>query len=276
MTEKTHDLTRREFVKQAGLGVAALAVASTTPLGLSMASTIKNGMGYRTLGRTGLEISEVALGGGSLGPTGANLIRAADVHGITTIARMQNNFELALHALDGGAQGVLIARVKTADDAQAIVDAAKFQPEGKRTIFFRSRGGGYALDIPSPEQWTLDTNAQTMAGCIMEEGAAVENLAEILAVPGIDFIDLGPLDLSHSKGWIEQSELNQLVDKIVTESVKAGKAVNSPANVDNIPELLDRGFRMLTVSPTEFFQSGATQFLSHGREVLASKGIPTE
>ena len=44
----------------------------------------------------------------------AELIRAADVHGITTIARMQNNFELALHALDGGAQGVLVARVKTA------------------------------------------------------------------------------------------------------------------------------------------------------------------
>jgi 4-hydroxy-2-oxoheptanedioate aldolase len=206
----------------------------------------------------------------------AGLIRAGDVHGVTIIARMQNNFELALHALDGGAQGVLIARVKTADDAQAIVDATKFQPEGKRTIFFRSRGGGYALDIPSPEQWTLDTNAQTMAGCIMEEISAVENLAEILAVPGIDFIDLGPLDLSHSKGWIEQSELNQLVDKIVTDSVKAGKAVNSPANVDNIPELLDKGFRMLSVSPTEFFQTGAIQFLSHGRDVLASKGIPTE
>jgi hypothetical protein len=64
------------------------------------------------------------------------------------------------------------------------------------------------------------------------------------------------------------------VDKIVSESVKAGKAVVSPANADNIPALLDRGFRMLTVSPVEFFQSGATPFLNRGREVLASRGLP--
>ncbi|MFP6679897.1 MAG: aldolase/citrate lyase family protein [Dehalococcoidia bacterium] len=203
-----------------------------------------------------------------------HLIRAADVQGITAIVRMHNNPELILHALDAGAQGVLAARVNTAVDAQAVVDAGKFHPEGKRTIYFRSRGGGYALDIPSPQQWTLDTNQETMAGCIIEEITAMNNLSEILAVPGIDFIDLGPLDMSHSMGWAQQSEINDLVDTVVRDSVKAGKAVVSPANTDNIPSLLDKGFRMLTVSPREFFQSGATQFLDHGREVLASKGIP--
>ena len=187
---------------------------------------------------------------------------------------MHNNPELILHALDAGAQGVLAARVNTAADAQAVVDAGKFHPEGKRTIYFRSRGGGYALDIPSPQQWTLDTNQETMAGCIIEEITAMNNLSEILAVPGIDFIDLGPLDMSHSMGWAQQSEINDLVDTVVRDSVKAGKVVVSPANTDNIPSLLDKGFRMLTVSPREFFQSGATRFLNHGREVLASKGIP--
>lgn len=90
MTEKKRDLTRREFVKQAGLGAAALALTSTASLGFSMASTIKNGMGYRTLGRTGLEISEIALGGGSLGPTGPNLIRAALSQGINIIETSSN------------------------------------------------------------------------------------------------------------------------------------------------------------------------------------------
>jgi len=204
------------------------------------------------------------------------VIRAADLHGMTAIARMHNNPELILHALDGGAQGVLVARVNTAADARAVVDAGKFHPEGKRTIYFRSRGGGYALDIPSPEQWTLDINRETMAGCIIEEITAMNNLAEILAVPGIDFIDLGPLDMSHSMGWAEQSEIDSLVDKVIADSVKAGKAVASPASVDNIPDLLDKGFRMLSVSPRGFFESGGIQFLSRGQEVLASKGIPTQ
>ena len=201
------------------------------------------------------------------------IIRAADVHGMATIARMRNNSELVLHALDGGAQGVLVARVNSAADAQAVVDAAKFHPEGKRTIFYRSRGGGFALDITSPKQWTQDTNQETMVGCIIEEITAVNNLTEILVVSGVDFIDLGPLDMAHSMGWPEQSEVAGLVDKVIADSVKAGKAVLSPANVDNLPAVLDRGFRMLTVSPREYFQSGAAQFLRHGREVLASKGL---
>ena len=201
-------------------------------------------------------------------------IRAADVHSMTTIARMQNNPELLLHALDGGAQGVLVASVKTAADAQSAVNAAKFQPLGKRTIFFRSRGGGYALDIGSPRQWTLDTNEQTMAGCIIEEIDAVNNLSEILALPGIDFIDLGALDLSHSMGWADQAEVHTLVDKVVADSTAAGKAVASPANMDNIPAILDKGFRMLSLSPRELFGTGGPQFLTRGQEALASKGLP--
>lgn len=90
MTEKKEGLSRREFVRHVGLGVAALAVATPTPCGLSMVSTIKSGMGYRKLGRTGLEISEVGLGAGSIGPSGSNLIRAALSQGINFIETSSN------------------------------------------------------------------------------------------------------------------------------------------------------------------------------------------
>jgi aryl-alcohol dehydrogenase-like predicted oxidoreductase len=90
MTEKKDGLTRREFIRQVGLGTAALAAASTMPRGISAASTIKNGMGYRTLGRTELEISEVGLGAGSISPSGGNLIRAALSQGINFIETSSN------------------------------------------------------------------------------------------------------------------------------------------------------------------------------------------
>ena len=90
MTEKKDGLTRREFIRQVSLGTAALAAASTMPQGISAASTIKNGMGYRTLGRTGLEISEVGLGAGSISPSGSNLIRAALSQGINFIETSSN------------------------------------------------------------------------------------------------------------------------------------------------------------------------------------------
>ena len=47
-------------------------------------------MGYRTLGRTGLEISEVGLGAGSISPSGGNLIRAALSQGINFIETSSN------------------------------------------------------------------------------------------------------------------------------------------------------------------------------------------
>lgn len=94
MKAKSKGFTRREFVRQVGWGAAALAAASTAPLGLARAASIKNGMGYRTLGRTGLEVSEVALGAGSISPSGGNLIRAALSQGINLI-ETSNNYKNA-------------------------------------------------------------------------------------------------------------------------------------------------------------------------------------
>ena len=138
-------------------------------------------------------------------PRGAEeMIRAADVSGMTPIVRIMNNPELILHLLDAGAQGVWVARVNSIDDAKRVVNAAKFHPEGTRTIFFRSRGGNFGLDVSNARQWTLDSNRETMIGCIIEGIGGVNVLSDILAMPEVDFIDLGPLDLAHSMGWPEQ------------------------------------------------------------------------
>lgn len=204
-----------------------------------------------------------------------NAIRAADLYGVTPIVRMQNNPELVLHALNGGAQGILVARVNSAADAKSVVNAAKFHPEGKRTVFFRSRGAKFTLDVvgTSPKQWSLDINRETMIGCLIEEIDGVNHLEEILSFSEIDFIDLGPLDLAHSLGWPDQEEVSRLVDKIVSESIKAGKAVCTPATVETLPGLLSKGFRMLTVSPLEFFQFSGAEFLKQARAALKSRGI---
>ena len=192
------------------------------------------------------------------------MIRAADVSGLTVIVRLQNNPERILHVLDTGAQGVLVARVNSRADAQAIVDAAKFQPEGKRTIYYRGRGGNFGLDITSAQQWTQEMNRETLIACIIEEITGVNNLGEILAMPEVDMIDLGPLDLAHSMGWPTQQEVDGLADKIVTESIKVGKAVVTRGDTSTMPKALAKGFRAFSVSPRSYFQTRASQFLNRG------------
>ena len=75
------------------------------------------------------------------------VLRAADLHGMTAIARMQNNPELLLHALDGGAQGVLVARVNTAADAQfvhscRVRELIHLQKRRKTHHIFQEQGWG--------------------------------------------------------------------------------------------------------------------------------------
>src|SRR4051812_14441325 len=74
-------------------------------------------------------------------------IRAADAYGMTSLVRMQLNAEHISHVLNAGAQGVLVARVNSAADVRTILDAAKFRPEGKRTVFFTGRGTNFGMDL---------------------------------------------------------------------------------------------------------------------------------
>lgn len=202
-------------------------------------------------------------------------VRAADLHGLTPIVRMHNNPELILHALNSGAQGVLIARVNTVEDVRAILDAAKFHPEGRRTIYFRSRGGNFGTDVVPGEtkQWGLDLNRETIIGCLIEEITGVKNLAKILAFREIDMVGLGDLDLAHSMGWPKQEEVDRLMDQCIEDFTKAGKAVFTTGNIDAMPRALARGFRMFTVSPRGYFQTGGAQFLRQAKEIARSNGF---
>jgi 4-hydroxy-2-oxoheptanedioate aldolase len=204
-------------------------------------------------------------------------IRAADLHGLTTIVRMENNAEHIQRVLNAGAQGILVARVNTPEDVRRLLDAAKYHPEGRRTVFYNSRGGNFGTDAApiGAKQWGLDTNRETLVGCIVEEITGVDNLAKLLAFPEIDMIHLGRLDLAHSMGWPEQGKVDALVDKVIAESVKARKAVSTTwaGHADNWQPALAKGFRMFVVSPRGYFKSGGAKFLQEVKAIAKDKGI---
>jgi 2-keto-3-deoxy-L-rhamnonate aldolase RhmA len=212
-------------------------------------------------------------------------IRCADVHRMTSIVRMQLNPEHIMHVLGAGAQGVLVARVNTPEDVRTILDAAKFHPEGRRTLFFNGRGHNFRMDIEpgqSQQAFTQDVNRETMIGCIIEEITGVNNLDKILAFPEIDMIHLGPMDLAHSMHWPAKEESDRAGEKIVAESVKAGKAMSTTwgaragtSEDANVAGIMAQGYRMFTVSPRAYFKVGGAHFLRFAREVAQGAGIST-
>jgi 4-hydroxy-2-oxoheptanedioate aldolase len=129
------------------------------------------------------------------GPGGPNELvtcltaaRAACVPSIVRVVSLDDG--LIGSALDAGAQGVMIPMIETAEQATALVRAAKYPPIGRRS--FGPYRGKYLVDgdyFSAANSWTL-TCAQ------IETELAVRNIDAICSVPGLDMICVGPNDLA--------------------------------------------------------------------------------
>ena len=156
-----------------------------------------------------------------------NLIRAANVAGVCPVVRVPRGTDIWIdQALDVGAGAVMIPQIDTAEQARAAISAAKFSPVGTRGTcrFVRSAGFGA---VPGSEYFS---KAQDTAVILQAEGKkAVENLDEILDVPGIDVLFVGPYDLSSSLGLVGQVDhpdvlacIKGIIDKATAKGVKVG------------------------------------------------------
>ena len=99
-------------------------------------------------------------------------------------------------ALDIGAMGIAVPMVRTAAEAEAIVRASRYPPEGTRS-FGPLRASQYTIDY---EGYFEQANDNVLITLILETAEAVENLEEIANVPGVDVLYIGAFDLCLSLG----------------------------------------------------------------------------
>ena len=100
-------------------------------------------------------------------------------------------------ALDLGARTVLVPMVDTAAQAAAAVAACRYPPEGVRGVgAMVARAGGWGADPDYLER----ANAEVSVWVQAESRAALANLDEICATPGVDCVFLGPADLAWDMG----------------------------------------------------------------------------
>lgn len=137
-------------------------------------------------------------GGFDIG-TVQNICRASVLSGLSPIVRVTNiDYALIARALDCGGQGVIFPRVESPELLEKAVSWTKFPPVGVR---------GFGLGAPQMEyeratmpQIIEHVNANTMVVLQIETKKAVEARDELLSIPGIDAVMMGPADLSISLG----------------------------------------------------------------------------
>ena len=113
-------------------------------------------------------------------------------------------------ALDMGAAGIIVPQVDTAEQAAEVVRFARYAPQGDRGMgLARAHRYGFGL-----REYIAAANDAVAVIVQAEHARAVENIDRIAAVPGIDAIFLGPLDLSASLGHAGDFDHPRVVEAI--------------------------------------------------------------
>lgn len=252
----THTLLARA---DAGESLRGLAVAAAAP------ALVEFG-GWAGFDWTFIDVHQAAIDA----ETCESMVRAAEHTGMAAVVRLPRPApELIGPYLDMGAAGVVIPHMNTPELAAAVVEQARFRPEGRRGSNMAARAARYGL-VGSAADYQARFNRGSILIGMVEEKSAVENLPAILEVPGIDLFMLGLMDLAESLGvpgqWDHQ-DVRSAVDEVVGRVRAVGRHVCVPTmDLDRAPgsihELRQRGVHFTVVSVYQLLGAACRRFLA--------------
>ena len=140
------------------------------------------------------------------------LIAAHDCAPLTRVPI--NSVENIKRALDMGSWGIIVPMVNSKAEAEAVVQAARFSPIGNRSIGGQAHAAIFQTDTAT---YYKKANDEIIVIIMAEHVDAIEQAEEIMSVPGIDVVFIGPNDLTNSMGLPPVFESD---DKRFTDAVE--------------------------------------------------------
>lgn len=207
---------------------------------------------------------------------------------VTPMVRMPGNAGEHLQfmikqSLDLGAMGIMVPMTETREDALATVRASRyaqprgspdFEPAGFRGAF-PNKGARY-WGIPPEEYvgradlWPLDPKGDILLTIQIETQKGVDNIDQILSVPGIGVAFIGPGDLGLSIG-LPGAEGRQAMEAAIQKVLDACRSRNVIpgifVNANDVEQRVKQGFRFI-VFGDDGLATGAATTLARGREAI--------
>jgi 4-hydroxy-2-oxoheptanedioate aldolase len=176
--------------------------------------------------------------------------RAARAAGIATFVRLPaTDYATVMRALEAGAGGVMASMVRSLGEVEKLVRWAKFHPRGERGVNGTGVDGRYGT--LSMAEYFHRANEETAVGVQIEHIDAVEIVEKIVAVADVDFLFIGPADLSQSMGipgeW-EHPRLWQAIERVARASSARGMPwAILPLTPEHARRCVALGCRMLSI-----------------------------
>lgn len=202
-----------------------------------------------SLGRAGFDWLTVDLehSGTSL-ETASEMIRIVDLIGLNALVRVgSHDSNVIKRVMDAGAHGIIASTVNTVEEAKNIVSAVKYPPIGTRGVGL-SRAHGYAQEFEDHYSWL---NEESLVIVQIEHINAVNNMREIMKVPGVDGFFIGPYDLSASlgiPGQFDHSLMKEALNHVRNVKKEAGCISGIHVVQPQIQDLqarIDEGYEMI-------------------------------
>ena len=184
-------------------------------------------------------------------------------HDLTPIARLPDMSSATItRFLDRGVRGLVLPHVESVDDARGAIDAAYFAPVGSRS--FGAGRPEYGQRIDDRPAYMQACNAALSLCMMIESQRGLDVAHEVAALPGVDYLSFGMLDLAQSLGHPGNSahpEVKAAVGACIDRIHRAGKRVREDfMNYVWINDVLIAGARQLLDGVPPESRKGA----SHG------------
>ena len=196
-----------------------------------------------------------------------SLIIAAQAAGLAALVRpWGEDAGLIGKILDMGAHGIMAPHVDSAERARQIVEQARFPPRGRRGFAPLTK-----LDALSQPLRALDESTYVVLQ--IEGRKALDQVAGIGSVPGIDALFVGPYDLALSLGVPPgNARVYAAAERVAAEvpqGVALGLYVDDPAKC---PQWAARRFALQCVSfDGRMLADGARAVVGQARQAMAAR-----
>jgi 2-dehydro-3-deoxyglucarate aldolase/4-hydroxy-2-oxoheptanedioate aldolase len=184
----------------------------------------------------------------------SDICRVSRLAGLCPIVRVADvNYGLTARALDCGAQGLIFPRMEDPRLLETALSWTKFPPAGVRGYGLQPSQVDYeAVKIPDAIE---HINANTLAVLQIESARGVEAREELLSVPGIDAVMVGPADLSISLGVPGEFQHSKMID--------AMDAIRATCDAHGIAP----GTQTRSVALARFWKDRGMRFLGCGSDI---------
>lgn len=181
----------------------------------------------------------------------ATMVQVTRLTDVVPLVRVPNDeYHLMARVLDAGAQGIMIPRVGTKAQVEHIIECTMYPPVGDRGCSV-TKGHN---DFAGEDLWEFSeaANRENMIILQIERAKAIENIDDLLSVPGVGGVILGPNDLALSMGVRDDDKMSALeesiqrvVDSALEHKIPCGIHI---ANLEWLAEWQRRGMRLMCYS----------------------------